>query len=433
MLQEIGVEDIKGLFSMIPEGIALDHPLNIPKGLSELELLKEVKEKANKNTSMDEKISFLGAGAYDHYIPSIIDHMISRSEFYTAYTPYQAELSQGTLQAIYEYQSMICELTGMDIANASLLDGGSAAAEAAVMASRINRKKKIIVSKSVHPSYREVIFTYGGPKDLEFKEIDLNGTITDISELEREIDEDSAAVIVQYPNFFGSIEDMKKIQELIASQKKTLLIVIANPLTLGVLKPPADFGADIVVGEAQTLGNTINYGGPYLGYMATKEKYVRQMPGRIAGATTDDKGNRGFVLTLQTREQHIRREKATSNICSNEGLNVLISAIYMSTMGKEGIREVGEQCLKKAHYLAEKIDNLDSYELVSNNFFHEFLIKTELDIDKLKKELFDKGILGGLDISRFYDEKGLLVCVTEKRTKEEMDKFVEALEVISNG
>lgn len=434
MLKTIGIERIEDLFSAIPEAVVLDRPLNIPAGLSELELLKEVKKKAARNRSLEELVSFLGAGAYDHYIPSIIDHLISRSEFYTAYTPYQAELSQGTLQAIYEFQSMICELTGMEIANASLLDGGSATGEAVLMASRLTRKRKILISKGIHPAYREVAITYGRQQGLEFKEIGLAGTTTDLESLKGELDEETGAVVVQYPNFFGSLEDMKVIQELLSSRKNTLLIVIANPIALGILKPPSDFAADIVIGEGQSLGNSLSYGGPFLGYMATKKRYSRQLPGRIAGATTDVEGKRGYVLTLQTREQHIRREKATSNICSNEALNALVATIYLATMGKEGIREVAEQSLKKAHYLAEGIDNLPGFTVINrDNFFHEFLITTPVAIAEVKQKLLEEGILAGLDISRFdYEREGLLICVTEKRTREELDRYLKALEVIAN-
>ncbi len=436
MLAKIGIKDINNLFSAIPEKVSLKKPLDIPEGISELELLRNVKEKAEKNVDQSQLISFLGAGVYDHYIPSIIDHLISRSEFYTAYTPYQAELSQGTLQAIYEYQSMICELTGMGIANASLLDGASAAGEAILMAARITRRKKILLSRAVHPEYRRVIKTYCGPQDIDFVDIPLGSSTTDNNILENEIDDETAAVVVQYPNFYGSIEDMENIKKLIAADKKILLVVIANPITLAVLKPPAEFGADIVVGEGQVLGNGTNYGGPMLGYMAIKDdkKHLRQMPGRIAGATEDVEGNRGYVLTMQTREQHIRREKATSNICSNEALNALIATIYMATMGKDGIREVATQCLHKAHYLAEKINGLDGYEVINiDNFFHEFWVKPPLSVSEISQKLIESNLIAGLDISRFGEEEGLLVCVTEKRTREEIDKLISTLEVVSNG
>ncbi len=433
MLKTIGIEQIEELFSAIPERVVLDRPLNIPTGLSELELLRVTKEKANRNKSLEDLVSFLGAGVYDHYIPSIVDHLISRAEFYTAYTPYQAELSQGTLQAIYEYQSMICELTGMELANASLLDGGSATGEAVLMAGRISRKKKIILSKGIHPAYRAVARTYGSHQGLEFKEIELVDTLTDLAALKNELDEQTAAVVLQYPNFFGSIELMNEVKGLVSAGSEILLIVVANPLALGLLTPPGDFAADIVVGEGQSLGNTISYGGPYLGYMATRKKYVRHLPGRIVGATSDLEGKRGYVMTLQTREQHIRREKATSNICTNQALNALIATIYLSTLGKEGIREVAGQSLAKAHYLAERIKQLPGFKVINpGNYFHEFLLTAPGPVLDLKKELYRKGIIAGLDISRFdYRQEGLLVCVTEKRTKKELEMYLSALEVIN--
>ncbi|ACL71087.1 aminomethyl-transferring glycine dehydrogenase subunit GcvPA [Halothermothrix orenii] len=433
MLKKIGVENVEDLFKPIPDDVTFKRPFNIPPGLSELELKRMIKSKAARNISMEEQICFAGGGAYDHYIPAHIDHLISRSEFYTAYTPYQAELSQGVLQAMYEYQSMICELTGMEVANSSLLDGGSATGEAVLMASRISRKKKILMSRGINPVYREVARTYGRPRGLEFIDLGLNETVTDMEELEQKLDEDTGAVVLQYPNFFGSIEDLNVVKNLISARKRTLLIIVVNPLTLGVLKPPAEFGADIVVGEGQVLGNPINYGGPYLGIMATRKRYVRQMPGRIVGATTDSDGKRGYVLTLQTREQHIRRARATSNICTNEALNALTAAIYMATMGKKGIKEVGEQSFKKAHYMADRIDDMEGFEVVNkDNFFHEFVIKTPLPSAEIGERLKRKGILGGLDVSRWYSFDGFLVCTTEKRTREEIDGYLEALEVISS-
>lgn len=434
MLKNIGVEKIEDLFKAIPQEVLFQEKLDVPEGLSELGLLRSVKEKAEKNTSLDELNSFLGAGSYDHYIPSIIDHIVSRSEFYTAYTPYQAELSQGSLQAIYEYQSMICELTGMDIANASLLDGGSATGEAVLMASRITRKKKILLSQSVHPAYRDVAITYGKQQGLNFNEIPISNTKINLKRLESEIDQDTAAVVIQYPNFFGSIEDLSRIKEMTAKYKRTLLIVIANPIALALLKSPGKLGADIVIGEGQSLGNSINYGGPYLGFMSCKEKYIRQMPGRIVGATTDTDGQKGYVMTLQTREQHIRRGRATSNICTNEALNALIATIYMSVMGKKGLKEVAEHCLKKTHYLAEKIDSMPEYEVVNKeNYFHEFLLKVPGNTNIYYEKLQEKGILAGLRVKTLgYNLDALLICVTEKKTRQDLDEFITALEVINN-
>jgi glycine dehydrogenase subunit 1 len=432
MLKTIGVNAVEDLFKMIPEEVALEEDLKVDSGISELELMNLAQEKASKNKSLAEQLSFLGAGVYDHYVPGVIDHLISRSEFYTAYTPYQAELSQGTLEAIYEYQSMISELTGMGIANASMLDGGSAAAEAVTMAARISRNKKIILPKTINPAYREVIKTYGAGQDLEFIEIESESEIINPSQIEENIDKKTAAVIVQYPNFFGSIEKMNEIAKIIEENKKTIFIVIANPILLGVLKAPSEYGADIVVGEAQNLGNGLNYGGPYLGFMACKDerKMLRQLPGRIVGKTTDIDGKEGFVLTLQTREQHIRREKATSNICTNEALNALMATIYLAVMGKKGLKEVGTQSYHKAHYLAEKIDSISGFDVVNrDNFFHEFVVKSEKSIQELKIQLAKDNIIAGYNLDKIGKE-GLLIAVTEKKTKKELDKFAEKLGVL---
>ncbi len=432
MLEEIGAENIADLFSIIPKNVLLDHNLDLPEGKSEMELMDEIKSISKENTSLKDYTSFLGAGSYDHYIPSIVDHLILRSEFYTAYTPYQAELSQGTLQALYEYQSMMAELTGMDIVNGSMLDGGSATAESILMATRITRKNKVLLSEGIHPSYRKVSRSYGDPQNIEWEKISLNKTSTNLDDLKTKLDDDTAAVVVQYPNFYGTIEKLAEIKEIVDNYKKVMLIVIANPLTLGILTPPGKLGADIVTGEGQSLGNLINYGGPYLGYIAIKDNrsHLRQLPGRLSGATEDVEGNKGFVLALQTREQHIRREKAPSNICSNEALNALISAIYMSALGRKGIKEVGEQSLQKAHYLADKISDISGFNIINEqNFFHEFLVDPPVSAEKLVKELKKKNILAGIDISRFGEKKGLLVSVTEKRKKEELDEYAKALEV----
>jgi len=432
MLKEIGIKAVEDLFKMIPAEVTADDELNIESGISELELMRKAQIIAKKNKSLAQQISFLGAGAYDHYVPGIIDALISRSEFYTAYTPYQAELSQGTLEAIYEYQSMICDLTGMGITNASMLDGASAAAEAVTMAARISRRSQVLLPDTINPAYREVIKTYGAGVDLEFIDLESKEEIIEPSLVEKNIGEKTAAVVLQYPNFYGSLEKMEEISKIIKENKKTIFVVIANPILLGVLKAPADFGADIVVGEAQNLGSGLNYGGPNLGFMACKDnrKMLRQLPGRIVGKTNDIEGKEGFVLTLQTREQHIRREKATSNICTNEALNALMATIYLSTLGKTGLKEVGEQCYHKAHYLAQQIDKISGYEVANkNNFFHEFILKTEKESSQLIDKLLQEDILIGYDLKRI-NQDGILVCVTEKRTKAEMDQLVEKLEVL---
>ncbi|TDX44466.1 glycine dehydrogenase (decarboxylating) alpha subunit [Halanaerobium congolense] len=433
MLKEIGLEAVEDLFKMIPKEVKADEQLNIESGISELELMRKAQLTAKKNKSIDQQISFLGAGAYDHYVPGIIDALISRSEFYTAYTPYQAELSQGTLEAIYEYQSMICDLTGMGITNASMLDGASAAAEAVAMGARISRRSKVLLPDTINPAYREVIKTYGAGAELEFINLNSEQEIIDPSLIEKEIDASTGVVVLQYPNFYGSIEKMEEISKIINEDKKVVFVIIANPILLGLLKPPAEFGADIVVGEAQSLGNGLNYGGPNLGFMACKDdrKMLRQLPGRIVGKTKDVEGKEGFVLTLQTREQHIRREKATSNICTNEALNALMATIYLSTMGKTGLREVGEQCYHKSHYLAKKIDQLPGYEVANkDNFIHEFILKVKnKKSNEVLKKLIQQDILLGFDLKRIGQE-GILVCVTEKRTKAELDKLIEKLEVL---
>ncbi|MFW5885650.1 MAG: aminomethyl-transferring glycine dehydrogenase subunit GcvPA [Halanaerobium sp.] len=432
MLKEIGIEAVEDLFQMIPEAVAADDKLKIEPGISELELMRRAESQAAKNKSLDQQISFLGAGVYDHYVPGVIDALISRSEFYTAYTPYQAELSQGILEAIYEYQSMICDLTGMGIANASMLDGGSAAAEAVTMAARITRNPRVILPDTINPAYREVIKTYGSGVDLDFIDLETEDQIIDPAQIEKELEQQTAVVVLQYPNFYGSIEKMKEISKMVKNSKKTLLLVIANPILLGILKAPADFGADIVVGEAQNLGSGLNYGGPNLGFMACKDdrKMLRQLPGRIVGKTNDVEGKEGFVLTLQTREQHIRREKATSNICTNEALNALMATIYLSTVGKKGLKEVGEQSYHKAHYLAKRLDSLDGFKVLNlDNFINEFVLKTSRDSKELLKKLLAEDIIAGYDLKEIGRE-GILVCVTEKRTKSEMDRLVNKLEVL---
>ena len=337
MLEEIGVSCVDELFTDIPENIRLNRDLDLPEALSEMELIGHMRQLADKNISTGECACFLGAGAYDHYIPSVIQHLVRRQEFYTAYTPYQPEISQGTLQAIFEYQTMICRLTGMDVSNASMYDGATAVAEAAAMACRSTGRTDIIVAKTVHPQSREVLKTYSRFAGRQVVEWNYKDGRLDFEELEKLLSENTAAVIVQNPNFFGLIEDLSDLADMV-HQNRSLLIVSCNPISLALLKPPGDMGADIVVGEGQPLGNPLSFGGPYLGFMAAKDKFMRRMPGRIVGETRDKEGRRGYVLTIQTREQHIRREKATSNICSNQALNALAAAIYLSALGKSGLK-----------------------------------------------------------------------------------------------
>ncbi|MBO8136664.1 MAG: aminomethyl-transferring glycine dehydrogenase subunit GcvPA [Desulfotomaculum sp.] len=429
MIAELGIKGIDELFQDIPEEVRLKKDLNIPGPFSELEVLRKIKSMAAKNKTVDQLVSFLGAGVYDHYIPSAVHHIISRSEFYTAYTPYQPEISQGVLQSIFEFQTMICELTGMDVANASMYDGASAAAEAALMACAATRRNKVLVSKTVHPEYRQVLNTYATAREIEIKELDYNGGVTDLSKLENLLNEEVAAVILQQPNFFGSLEDLRAAADAV-HQVKALLVTCADPVALGLITSPGACGADIVVGDGQGLGIHMSYGGPHLGYMACTQKLMRRMPGRIVGETKDSRGNRGFVLTLQAREQHIRREKATSNICSNQALCALAATVYLSLMGRRGLREVAEQCLTKAHYAYEQIINLLGYQPAwSAPFFKEFVIKTPQPPQEINQRLLESGIIGGLDLGRFYPElkNCMLLCVTETRTREEIDRLVALL------
>ena len=349
MLETIGVSSVDELFSDIPEQIQFKREYNIKKAKSESSLLKELSQLAAKNADLRSNTSFLGAGVYDHYIPVIVDHVISRSEFYTAYTPYQPEISQGELQAIFEFQTMICELTGMDVANSSMYDGGTALAEAAMLSAAHTRRKKVLVSSAVHPQSKEVLNTYAKGQHLDVIEIPYKNGVTDVEALNELIDQDTAAVIVQYPNFFGGIEALKEIEE-VAHTGKALFVVSSNPLALGILTPPGKLGADIVIGDAQPFGIPTAFGGPHCGYFAVTKKLMRKVPGRLVGQTVDEEGRRGFVLTLQAREQHIRREKATSNICSNQALNALAASVAMTALGKKGVHEMAQQNIQKAHY-----------------------------------------------------------------------------------
>lgn len=426
MLDTIGAKSISELFGDVPADILLDRNLNIAKGEAETSLVRRLNLLANRNITKETHASFLGAGVYDHYAPAVVDAMISRSEFYTAYTPYQPEISQGELQAIFEFQTLICELTDMDVANSSMYDGMTSFAEACILAFSQTKKNKIVVSKGLHYQALQVLHTYAKTrKEFEVVEIDLNGTITDLQKLEQAIDDDTAAVAVQYPNFYGSIEDLEKINSFIAD-KKALFIVYANPLALGLLTPPGTFGADIVVGDTQPFGIPTQFGGPHCGYFATTKKLMRKVPGRLVGQTQDDEGNRGFVLTLQAREQHIRRDKATSNICSNQALNALASSIAMSALGKQGIYDIAVQNLKHANY-AKQLFKHKGFEVLDGNSFNEFVVKFDEPIKEVNLKLADQGIIGGFDLSEVSDDfnNHMLVAVTELRTKEEIDNFVQ--------
>jgi glycine dehydrogenase subunit 1 len=433
MLKAIGLESVDQLFDDIPKDIKLSRELDLPKSKSELEVSSYLKKLADKNCSMSELTSFLGAGAYDHYIPSIVNHVISRSEFYTSYTPYQPEISQGTLQYIFEFQTLIANLTGMDLANASLYDGGTAVVEAALMAAAYSKKDEIIISKSVKPDARKILHTYAHVQDLKVIEVDIKDGVTDMEALDGLVSDNTAAVIVQSPNFFGIIEDLEAIGEIAHKGKKTTFIASVDPISLGILKKPGDMNVDVVVGEGQSLGIPVSFGGPYLGFMAVKKDYVRKIPGRIVGQTEDLDGKRSFVLTLTAREQHIRREKATSNICSNQGLNSLAATVYMVTMGKEGLREVALQSTKKAHYAYEQLIKSGKFKPAFDKpFFKEFALTSDIEPEKINKELRKENIIGGYDLGKEYPqfENSILYAVTEKRTKEEIDKLTSVMEGI---
>ncbi|WKY48794.1 aminomethyl-transferring glycine dehydrogenase subunit GcvPA [Eubacteriaceae bacterium ES3] len=426
MCQVIGVDSVQELFENIPEKVRLGRDLLLPDALSEMDLVSHMQKISAKSVDLDELTCFLGAGAYDHYIPSAVGNLTSRQEFYTAYTPYQPEISQGTLQAIFEFQTMICELTGMDIANASMYDGATALAEAVSMACEQKRKKEIIMATSIHPESKEVVRTYAKYKGITVKEVGyLNGQV-DEAALSELISDQTAAVLVQSPNFFGVIENLEKIAE-IAHDKKALTVASVDPISLTVLKSPGEQNVDIAVGEGQSLGNPISFGGPGFGFMATSKSLMRKLPGRIVGQTTDKEGKRAFVLTLQTREQHIRREKATSNICSNQALNALTATIYMTMLGKEGLKEVATLSLKKAHYLYEQLIKTEKFKPVfTAPFFCEFAVSGCSSIEKLNEKLLDDGIIGGYNLSADFSEveNGWLLAVTEKRTRQEIDSLV---------
>ncbi|MFD1360683.1 aminomethyl-transferring glycine dehydrogenase subunit GcvPA [Lentibacillus salinarum] len=429
MLDTIGVASSEELFSDIPNDVRFKGELNLKKPADETALMKDLTRMAARNVNLKEYSSFLGAGVYDHFIPSVVDHVISRSEFYTAYTPYQPEISQGELQAIFEFQTMICELTGMEVANSSMYDGGTALAEAVTLSAGQTKRKKILVSKTVHPESRAVIHTYAKGQNLDIVEIDHNDGITDLEQLNHEIDEQTAGVAIQYPNFFGQIEPLDDVNRIIRQQKKTMFIVSSNPLSLGYLTPPGDFGADIVVGDTQVFGIQPQFGGPHCGYFATTDKLKRKVPGRLVGQTTDEDGERGFVLTLQAREQHIRRDKATSNICSNQALNALASSVAMSSIGKHGLRKMAELNMQKARYAKQQLSAAGMSVTFSGPFFNELVIKVPADVSAINKRLLESGIIGGYDLGQAYPElkQHMLVAVTENRTKEEIDTFVNEM------
>jgi glycine dehydrogenase subunit 1 len=430
MLERIGVESIDDLFAPIPPELRLNRPLDIPPALTEIELTRHLSELAGRNEAAGAGISFLGGGSYDHFIPAVVDAIVGRGEFYTAYTPYQAEASQGSLQAFFEYQTLICQLTGMDVANASLYEGGSGVAEAALMALNLtDGRHEVLVAESVHPEYRQVLATYLTNLKARAVTLPTPRGFLDPDDLKKALTDKTAAVVVEHPNFFGHLEEMHALTEL-AHAREALLIVSFDPISLGVLKRPGDYGADIAVAEGQSLGTPMGYGGPYLGVLACRKEYVRKMPGRLVGQTTDRNGKRCWVLTLQTREQHIRREKATSNICTNQGLLALRATVYLAALGPHGLHETAELCLRKAHYAAGQLSAVPGVALrFERPFFKEFTVRVLGDTKELLAELRAVGYHAGLALGRWYPQLAncLSVAVTEARTREEIDGLAVAL------
>ncbi|MGC9356285.1 MAG: aminomethyl-transferring glycine dehydrogenase subunit GcvPA [Anaerolineae bacterium] len=433
MLNAIGVGRLSDLFQDVPEKFRYPD-LGLPDPVSEMEIRQELGELSDANLNAYDVPCFLGAGAYRHWVPSVVDSVISRGEFYTAYTPYQAEVSQGTLQAIFEYQSLICDLTAMDVANASHYDGATATAEAVIQAINVFRlrRHKIVLAPTVHPMYRAAVRTYMQGMDMEIVgDDDLTRSLGDLIEM---VDDETACLVIQSPNFFGELEDVADVVERVrARDKKTLVAVATNPLSLGLFTPPGDQGAHIVMGEGQPLGLGLNFGGPYLGFYATRSKYLRQLAGRLAGETMDIEGRRGYVLTLTTREQHIRRERATSNICTNQGLMALAATVYLAALGKQGLRKIAELNYHKAHYAAREIDALEGYHVLNAKpFFNEFVVECPAPVHEVNDFLlndYEIDIVGGYDLSRDYPrrENQMLVAVTEVNAREEIDDLVDAL------
>ncbi|MEP6719660.1 MAG: aminomethyl-transferring glycine dehydrogenase subunit GcvPA [bacterium] len=430
MLQHVGLNSADELFDSIPQDLRLSRNLNTPGALSEIELLAGFDKLAELNPAA-KRTSFLGAGAYQHYIPTVVDHIISRSEFFTAYTPYQPEISQGTLQVIFEFQTLVCQLTGLEVANASMYDGSTALAEAVLMAERVTKRTKVIACGAIHPEYLDVVTTYVQHAGIELVRAEFNpatGQTSDVGEL---LDDKTAALVVQSPNFFGCIEDVAALAERAHAVGALLVVAVTEAISLGLLKSPGACGADIVVAEGQSFGVPLSFGGPYLGLFATREKYARQIPGRLVGEAYDKQGRRGFVLTLATREQHIRREKATSNICTNEGLIALAATVYLETMGRRGLQEVAQQCAQKTAYAAKQIGALKGFSIpFSAPRFNEFVVRGPTTAkDLLSRLATERNITGGLPLSRYFKDRpnDFLVCVTEMNSRADIDALVDGL------
>ena len=437
MLDAIGLQSADDLFDSIPQELRLQRPLNTPAALSEIELLDRFEQMASRNVAA-RRISFMGGGAYSHYIPTIVDHILTRSEFFTAYTPYQPEISQGTLQTIFEFQTLVCQLTGMEVANASMYDGSTALAEAVLMAERVTKRSKAIASSAAHPEYLEVVRTYVQHAGIHLEVVSFDErTGQSWKSLAEAVDDQTAALVVQSPNFFGCVEDVSALADAAHAKGALLVVVITEAMSLGLLKSPGACGADIVVAEGQSFGVPLSFGGPYLGLFATREKYARQIPGRLVGEAYDKQGRRGFVLTLATREQHIRREKATSNICTNEGLIALAATVYLETMGRRGIQEAAHQCAQKAAYAAREISRVEGYSLpFSGPCFNEFIVRGPSSSMELLSSLGDeRGIDGGIALSRFMPDRpnDFLVCVTETNSRAQIDALIQGLTQLGQG
>ena len=434
MLTRIGVGSVQELFTVIPPQCRFPE-IHLPEPLSEMEVLRELSALAEMNADVEHMPSFLGAGAYHHFVPSVVDHVLRRSEFYTAYTPYQPEISQGTLQAIFEYQTMICALTGMEVSNASHYDGATAMAEAVIMAHSASRgrRSKVVLSPTIHPEYRETVRTY--TQGMEMEIVGDERLERDLQDLVELVDKQTACLIVQTPDFLGRILDLEGIADAVHA-KGALLVVACDPISLGLLRPPGDYGADIAIGEGQSLGNPLSFGGPYIGFFACRREHVRRMAGRLVGETVDSRGQRGYVLTLSTREQHIRRERATSNICTNQGLNALAAAVYLAALGKCGLEQVARLCYHKAHYAAQEIALLDGYEVdLRVPFFKEFVVQCPCPVSEVNKYLYhERDIIGGYDLGTVYPEMEncMLLCVTEMNTADEIGELVLALEEMAS-
>jgi glycine dehydrogenase subunit 1 len=430
MLRTLGAESFEDLLTAIPEAVRLRRPLDLPPALSEPALRRHAMQLAAKNLNLDNAICFLGAGSYDRVVPSVVAHLAKRSEFLTSYTPYQPEVSQGMLQATFEFQTMVCQITGMDIANASLYDGATSVVEAALLAVGPSGRGEVLISRGVDPQYRQSLATYAHARGFTLREIALEGGATSTKDLAAQLTDDTRAVIVQQPNFFGVVEDMPAFERLTHKTKALFVAAVTEPASLGVLAPPGDYGADIAAAEGNSLGNPIGYGGPSLGLFASKTDLMKRLPGRLVGETVDDRGQRGFVLTLQAREQQIRRERATSNICTNQALLAVFATVYLAALGKQGFREMGEQCLYRAHYAFDQITAIKGVKpLFKRPFFDEFAVKLPRPIAEINQALAREGIIGGLDLHGDYPELGhaALFCVTEARTRDDIDHLVSAL------